>query len=253
MNVPGPKKTAGGAKKRVPKKEPLPLVMTIGHSTRTLEEFIRLLQVHGVACIADVRTVPRSRHNPQFDKALLPSSLKQAGLGYVHLPGLGGLRHAKPDSPNRGWRNASFRGYADYMQTPEFKQSLEELILLANQQPIALMCAEAVPWRCHRSLIADALLVRGIRTEDIMSPTCRKVHTLTPFAKVRGRTLTYPGADSQGAKTQPRVTVAKVHAPEATLRLLVLALGVGALVLLPSLAFLFRLFKGKESREEKQT
>src|ERR1039457_4422520 len=122
------KKTADCVEKSMPKEEPSPLVMTIGHSTRTLEEFIRLLQTHGATCVVDVRTVPRSRHNPQFNKTSLPRSLKKAGLGYVHLPGLGGLRHAKRDSLNMGWRNASFRGYADYMQTPEFEQSLEELI-----------------------------------------------------------------------------------------------------------------------------
>jgi uncharacterized protein (DUF488 family) len=176
----------------MPKEDPAPLVMTIGHSTHTLGEFIRLLQAHGATCVVDVRTVPRSRHNPQFNKACLPASLKKVGLGYIHMPGLGGLRHAKRDSPNVGWRNASFRGYADYMQTPEFAQSLEELIRLASQGRIVLMCAEAVPWRCHRSLIADALLVRGIRTEDIMSATRRQVHTLTPFAKVRGTAITYP-------------------------------------------------------------
>ncbi|MHB1082439.1 MAG: DUF488 domain-containing protein [Prosthecobacter sp.] len=166
--------------------------MTIGHSTRTLEEFTGLLKAHGATCVVDVRTVPRSRHNPQFNKESLPLSLKQAGLGYVHMPGLGGLRHAKGDSPNMGWRNASFRGYADYMQTPEFEQSLEELIELAKRESVVLMCAEAVPWRCHRSLIADALLVRGIRAEDIMSATRRQSHSLTPFAKVRGLRLSYP-------------------------------------------------------------
>jgi len=176
----------------MPKEDPAPLVMTIGHSTHTLGEFIRLLQAHGATCVVDVRTVPRSRHNPQFNKACLPRSLRKAGLEYVHAPGLGGLRHAIRDSANVGWRNASFRGYADYMQTPEFAQSLEELIRLASQGRIVLMCAEAVPWRCHRSLIADALLVRGIRTEDIMSATHRQVHTLTPFAKVRGSAITYP-------------------------------------------------------------
>src|SRR5512140_1686377 len=170
-----------------------PIVLTIGHSTRTLEEFIGLLRAHGATRVVDVRTVPRSRHNPQFNDASLSGSLKKAGLGYVHLPGLGGLRHAKRDSPNPGWRNASFRGYADYMQTPEFERSLDELVLLANQERIVLMCAEAVPWRCHRSLIADALLIRGIRTEDIMSPTRRQVHTRTPFAKVQGTKITYPG------------------------------------------------------------
>jgi uncharacterized protein (DUF488 family) len=126
--------------------------------------------------------------------------LKKAGLGYIHLPGLGGLRHAHRDSVNVGWRNASFRGYADYMQTEEFEQSLEELIQLANQDPVALMCAEAVPWRCHRSLIGDALTVRGIRTEDIMSLKLRRLHTLTPFAHVRGSTVTYPAENSSRPK-----------------------------------------------------
>jgi uncharacterized protein (DUF488 family) len=185
-------KTADCKEKNMPKVESSPLVMTIGHSTHTLEDFIRLLQAHGATCVVDVRTVPCSRHNPQFDKASLPRSLKKAGLGYVHTPGLGGLRHAKRDSPNAGWRNASFRGYADYMQTLEFAQSLDELVQLANQERIVLMCAEAVPWRCHRSLIADALLVRGIRTEDIMSAAHRQVHTITSFAKVRGTAITYP-------------------------------------------------------------
>ena len=190
-------------KKKTPKEEPSALVMTIGHSTHTLEEFIRLLQAHGATCIVDVRTVPRSRHNPQFNKTSLPGSLKKAGLGYVHLPGLGGLRHAKRDSTNLGWRNASFRGYADYMQTAEFAQTLEELIRLANQGRIVLMCAEALPWRCHRSLIADALLVRGIRIEDIMSPTRCQVHALTSFAKVRGATITYPDAASRNTPKKP--------------------------------------------------
>jgi len=178
-------------------------VLTIGHSTRTLEAFISLLQTHGATRVVDVRTVPRSRHNPQFNKASLPGSLKKAGLDYIHLSGLGGLRHAQRDSVNGGWRNASFRGYADYMQTPEFEQSLDQLIRLANQQQIVLMCAEAVPWRCHRSLIGDALLIRGIRTEDIMSTTRRQVHTLTPFAQVRGTTITYPVEDLASARTKP--------------------------------------------------
>jgi uncharacterized protein (DUF488 family) len=182
-----------------------PVVLTIGHSTRTIDEFIRLLQAHRAKCVVDVRTVPRSRHNPQFSKDSLPGSLKNAGVGYVHVPGLGGLRHAKRDSPNVGWRNASFRGYADYMQTPEFEQSLEELIRLAKQERIAIMCAEAVPWRCHRSLIADALLVRGIRTEDIMSPTRRQVHVLTPFAKVRGNMVTYPAEVLRSTPKKPSV------------------------------------------------
>src|SRR5664279_899333 len=163
MSVPGIKaRTGGRGGKSVPSAEPSPIVLTIGHSTRTLEEFIGLLKAHGATRVVDVRTVPRSRHNPQFNKDSLPGELKKAGLGYVHLPGLGGLRHAKLNSLNVGWRNASVRGYADYMQTPGFEQSLEELIRLAKQERIAIMCDEAVPWRCHRSLIADALLVRGI-------------------------------------------------------------------------------------------
>jgi uncharacterized protein (DUF488 family) len=197
MRVREKKQTAGDVEKRAPKKNPSPLVMTIGHSTRTLEEFIGLLEAHRITCVVDVRTVPRSWHNPQFNKTTLPRALKKAGLGYVHMPGLGGRRHAKVDSINMGWRNASFRGYADYMQTPEFAQSLGTLIHRAKRDRIALMCAEAVPWRCHRSLIADALLVRGIRTEDIMSVTRRQAHSLTAFAKVRGHTITYPAGISE--------------------------------------------------------
>jgi uncharacterized protein (DUF488 family) len=196
-------KIAGLERKRRPRSEPSRIVLTVGHSTRTLEEFICLLQAHGVRRVVDVRTVPRSLHNPQFNKTSLPESLNKAGLAYVHMPGLGGLRRAKRDSINAGWRNASFRGYADYMQTPEFDKSLEELIRLAHQDPIALMCAEAVPWRCHRSLIADALLVRGIRTEEIVSRTRRQVHRLTPFAKVRRTKITYPAADPKGDVRPP--------------------------------------------------
>jgi uncharacterized protein (DUF488 family) len=186
------------------------VVLTIGHSTRTIDEFIGLLQAHAISRVVDVRTIPRSRHNPQFNQDSLPDSLMKAGLGYVHMPGLGGLRHARRDSINVGWRNASFRGYADYMQTPEFEQSLKELIQLAKQERIAIMCAEAVPWRCHRSLIADALLVRGIRTEDIMSPTRRQVHTLTPFAKVRGTTIRYP---AEASRSNPKKSSAKRSRP----------------------------------------
>lgn len=211
------KQTAEGVEKSTLQKESSPLVMTIGHSTRTLEEFIDMLQTHGASCVVDVRTVPRSRHNPQFNKTSLPRPLKKAGLGYVHLPGLGGLRHAKPDSLNVGWRNASFRGYADYMQTPEFAQSLDELVQLANQEHIVLMCAEAVPWRCHRSLIADALLVRGIRTEDIMSSTRRQVHTLTPFAEVQGTAITYPAEVSGSTQIKPPAKHSRTHSVAKTI------------------------------------
>ena len=188
------------------------VVLTIGHSTRTLEEFVGLLHAHAVSRVVDVRTVPRSRHNPQFNKDSLPDSLGKAGLRYVHLPGLGGLRHAQRDSINACWRNASFRGYADYMQTLEFAENLKELIAMARKERLAIMCAEAVPWRCHRSLIGDALTVRGIRTEDIMSMTQCRLHTLTPFAKVRDTTVTYPAEKvlrpksgrSTGKKSPPK-------------------------------------------------
>lgn len=172
------------------------MILTIGHSTRPLDEFIALLKAHQVTLLVDVRTIPRSRHNPQFNKESLPDSLEKAGIGYIHMRGLGGLRHAKPDSVNAGWRNLSFRGYADYMQTPEFENRIDELIALAREHRIAVMCAEAVPWRCHRSLIGDALTVRGIRVEDIMSLTQSRAHTLTPFANVRGSTVTYPAENA---------------------------------------------------------
>ncbi|MHB8068674.1 MAG: DUF488 domain-containing protein [Desulfobaccales bacterium] len=169
-----------------------PIILTIGHSTHPLETFIRLLQAHGVTLVADVRTVPRSRHNPQFNRESLPEQLKLAGIGYLHLPGLGGLRRPRPYSPNQGWRNDSFRGFADYMQTPEFAENLEALIRLAQTERLAVMCAEAVPWRCHRSLIADALSVRGFTVEHILSLKGRQPHRLTGFARVRGKSLTYP-------------------------------------------------------------
>jgi uncharacterized protein (DUF488 family) len=212
------KKIVDGAIKNTVKEKPSPLVMTIGHSTHTIDEFIGLLQAHAASQVVDVRTIPRSRHNPQFNKDSLPGSLKKVGLGYVHMPGLGGLRHAKRDSVNMGWRNASFRGYADYMQTPEFAQALEELIKLAKQQQIVIMCAEAVPWRCHRSLIADALLVRGIRAEDITSPTRRTLHTLTPFAKVRGTTITYPAEASKNSRNKPPIKRLRTAAQRENLR-----------------------------------
>ena len=169
-----------------------PLVLTVGHSTRPIEEFVELLKAHGAQRVVDVRMVPRSRRNPQFGQDLLPGSLKSAGIAYTHMPALGGLRRARPDSPNAGWHNASFRGYADYMQTPQFAHAVEEVIDLSRKERIALMCAEAVPWRCHRSLIADALLVRGIPSEDIASRTRRTPHKLAPFARVRGAEITYP-------------------------------------------------------------
>ena len=168
------------------------IVLTIGHSTRPIEAFVELLKVHQVECLVDVRTIPRSRRNPQFNQDSLPQSLAAARMKYVPMPGLGGLRHPRRDSPNTGWRNDSFRGFADYMQTSEFEANLEKLLDLAERCRAAIMCAEAVPWRCHRSLIADALTARGVRVEDIMSATRRTLHALTPWAKVDGQRVTYP-------------------------------------------------------------
>ena len=144
--------------------------------------------------VVDVRTIPRSRHNPQFNRDQLSPALHRRKIHYRHMPGLGGLRRARPDSPNAGWRNASFRGYADYMQTLEFEDSLAECIDLAKKERVVLMCAEAVPWRCHRSLIADALLARSIKAREITSRIRTRPHSLTPFARVKGTHVTYPAA-----------------------------------------------------------
>jgi uncharacterized protein (DUF488 family) len=167
-------------------------IYTIGHSTRPIEEFVRLLQAHGVGRLVDIRTIPKSRHNPQFGSEKLAASLQQAGIDYTHMAGLGGLRHTTADSPNKAWRNTSFRGYADYMQTQEFADSLQEAIDFSAKEQIALMCAEAVPWRCHRSMVADALIVRGFEVEEIVNAEKRQHHKLTPFAKVDGLRITYP-------------------------------------------------------------
>lgn len=169
-----------------------PLVCTIGHSTRPIAEFVALLKDNGIVRVLDVRTVPRSRHNPQFNRDALPATLAANGMTYTHLPGLGGLRHARSDSVNGGWHNLSFRGYADYMQSPEFADNMQQLTQLARSERCVLMCAEAVPWRCHRSMIGDTLLVRGFRVEDIMEAGTRRPHALTSFAQVDGTTITYP-------------------------------------------------------------
>ncbi|MES1261020.1 MAG: DUF488 domain-containing protein [Acidobacteriota bacterium] len=166
--------------------------MTIGHSTHPAKEFIHLLKSHGVQRLVDVRTVPRSRHNPQFNRSELSRALHASRLHYRYMPGLGGFRRARPDSSNTGWHNLSFRGFADYMQTPEFQKNLADLIDLARAERIAVMCAEAVPWRCHRSLIADALVARGIEVREITSATRSQPHTLTPWGKVNGTLVTYP-------------------------------------------------------------
>jgi uncharacterized protein (DUF488 family) len=167
-------------------------VLAIGHSTRPLHELVDLLTSCGVRVLADVRTIPRSRRNPQFAAAALAPALAAAGIRYQHLPRLGGLRRARKDSPNGGWRNASFRGYADHMQTAEFEEGLMELRTLAKEGPVAVMCAEAVPWRCHRSLLADALFARGVDVEHIAGRARTRPHRLTPFAVVAGRQVLYP-------------------------------------------------------------
>ena len=170
-----------------------PVVFTIGHSTRSLQELIDLLQAHDIELVADVRSVPRSRRNPQFNRESLPQALQAAGIGYEHVAALGGFRRPSSQSTNVGWRNASFRGYADYMQTAEFIESIERLAGQVRRQRVAVMCAEAVPWRCHRSLIADALVARGLRVEEVIIPTRTQAHTMTSFARVDGTTVTYPG------------------------------------------------------------
>jgi uncharacterized protein (DUF488 family) len=167
-------------------------IYSIGHSTRTIEQFIALLRAHGIEELVDVRTIPRSRHNPQFGKEELASSSQQAGIVYTHLGKLGGLRHASKDSVNLGWQNTSFRGFADYMATPEFQAGLDELKVLAEKKRVAIMCAEAVPWRCHRSLIADALTIQGWQVLHIQSRKTASPHELTSFLKVQNEKITYP-------------------------------------------------------------
>jgi len=174
------------------KKSKKQTIFTIGHSTRALDELVDLLRGHGVRRVIDIRTIPRSRRNPQYNRETLGPALRSRKIGYVHLKGLGGLRHAKPNSKNLGWHNASFRGFADYMQTPGFEAALRRAIKLSKDKPSALMCAEAVPWRCHRSLVADSLAARKFSVDHIISVARANRHRLTSFARVRGRKVTYP-------------------------------------------------------------
>lgn len=167
-------------------------VYTIGHSTHEIDEFIELLKANSVEQLVDIRTIPRSRHNPQFEQTALEKSMPSAGIKYVYIKELGGLRSGVADSVNTGWRNKSFRNYADYMQMPGFVKGIESLEKLAKEKPSAIMCAEAVPWRCHRSLVGDALLVCGFKVCDIMSLTSTKPHELTSFAQVDSTSITYP-------------------------------------------------------------
>jgi len=173
------------------------MIYTIGHSTHPIDEFIRMLNAFEIEKVVDVRTIPKSRHNPQFNEEELREQLLKHAIEYVRLEGLGGLRHTTKTSINTAWKNSSFRGYADYMQTPEFSKAVNELINLEKEKRIAIMCAEAVPWRCHRSLIGDALLIRNIKVEDIFNETTSKPHLLTAWAKVDGNKITYPGPPAE--------------------------------------------------------
>lgn len=172
-------------------------IYTIGHSTHPIETFVEILRAYAIEQLVDVRTIPKSRRNPQFGREALAASLTEQGIAYCWIQALGGLRSTHKNSPNKAWRNKSFRGYADHMQTPEFAEGLQELLEFSRQKTTVMMCAEVLPWRCHRSLIGDALLVRGVEVEDIMSATSSRPHRLTSFAKVEGTTITYPGNDEQ--------------------------------------------------------
>lgn len=183
-------------------------IFTVGHSTRTIEAFVHLLKAHGIQHVIDVRSIPRSRHNPQFDRDQLSAALLRFHIQYSHMPGLGGRRHTRRESTNTGWRNVSFRGYADYMETSTFKASLERCIALAHEERIVLMCAEAVPWRCHRTLIADALLARGVAVSDITNAMHARPYSLTSWARIRGMDVTYPAT---GFRTAQITSVRKAN------------------------------------------
>ncbi|MGI0045599.1 MAG: DUF488 family protein [Nitrosotalea sp.] len=170
----------------------MPAIFVVGHSTRTIGSFIDLLKAHSVDYLVDIRTIPKSRYNPQFNEDALKKKLKDHKIRYLHMKGLGGLRHSDKNSINLGWHNLSFRGFADYMQTKEFDSSLAQLIALSKEHTVAIMCAEGNPFRCHRSLVADALLVRHVKALHISSKISTREHILTPFAKVKGHNITYP-------------------------------------------------------------
>lgn len=172
-------------------------IYTVGHSTHPIDQFIEILRAYSIRKLVDVRTIPRSAHNPQFEQRNLAPALAAAQIAYLHVPALGGLRHTTRESPNTGWRNKSFRGFADYMQTQEFQQAIDELIQMGKVAPAAIMCAEAVPWRCHRSLIGDALVIRNVQVKDIFTEASAKPHTLTPWAQVDGLRIVYPAPSGE--------------------------------------------------------
>lgn len=175
------------------------LVKTVGHGRRSLEEFIDILRSEGIQGIVDVRSIPRSRHNSQFNAETLAAVLDPFGIDYLHMASLGGFRRPRKDSPNGAWRNASFRGFADYMQTEEFSTALGEFEKLSLLKTTALMCAETLPWRCHRSLIADALTVKGQHVMEILGKGHHQLHKLTPWALVEGERVLYPLRESPGS------------------------------------------------------
>lgn len=179
----------------------MPPVFTIGHSTRPIEELLALLAENGVGLLVDVRRYPGSRRHPQFSREALAGSLQAAGIEYMHEPRLGGRRDARPGSPHTAWRVEAFRGYADHMETAEFQEALEKLITLSRERTIAILCAEAVPWRCHRRLISDALVARGLEVRHILGPRRADTHEIDPNARVLegGRRLVYSGpVEAQG-------------------------------------------------------
>lgn len=169
------------------------MIFTIGHSTRTTRELMKILKAYDIEVLIDIRHYPGSRAFPHFGKARIKQNLKRNGIEYIHLIELGGRRKAdKASGLNEGWRSPQFRGYADYMQTEEFKEGLKDLIQIARRKVSVIMCSEAVPWRCHRSMVGDALILHGFQVIDIFSETQAREHKLTSFAKVRGKRITYP-------------------------------------------------------------
>lgn len=167
------------------------VVHTVGHSTLTLEAFLELLSAHGIDAVVDVRSFPGSRRHPHFARERLAAALAERGIEYAWLPALGGRRKGRPDSPHAAWRSESFRAYADHMDGDEFRAGLADLLAIAARRRAAVMCAEAVPWRCHRQLLSDALLARGVRVLHATGPGPAADHTLTPFARLEGERIVY--------------------------------------------------------------